>query len=219
MTSPEASAASGSGVGPASPEIHVICRANRGRSPVAAHLLRAQAHRRGISVPILDSGLYVAAGHRPVARLVPLVAPLGIDLAAHRPTATTLDRPERIGLVVTFETSLKYAVVGLAPTLNGRVFTLRELVRLSSSPAWRGVPTDGGADLATLVSALHRMRPLVDPGDDDTPDPAGLRSRRATRRFLRQLAADTERVSDLLWAASPSASASPESVSSPTAGP
>ncbi len=219
MTDLEAPAEAGPDAGPQVLEIHVICRANRGRSPVAAHLLRAGADRQGVSVPILDSGLYVADAHRPVTRLVPLVRPLGLDLAGHRPTAASFERPERVGLVVTFETSLKHAVVGLEPALNGRVFTLRELVRLSSSPAWQRGRPGAGADLATVVTALHRHRPLVDPGDDDTPDPAALRSRRATRRFLAQLAADTERVSELLWAGSPSASVAPDPESSATAGP
>ena len=127
----------------------MVCRANRGRSPAAAFLLRREAARRGVEVPIRDAGLYVDAGHRPIARLDDLVRPWGLEMADHEATSLTLDEPDAVALLVTFEAALKRDLASLEPSVVDRLFTLRELVRLSSSPAWesaavpRSRPTRG----------------------------------------------------------------------------
>ncbi len=181
-------------------EIHVVCRANRGRSPVVAHLLREAASRGELDVAIHDSGLYASERHRPIHRLDALVETLGLDMAGRQPTLAAFTDPARIALVITFETALKHHLVQLEPELADRVFTQHELLRLASSPAWPGERGAWGDDHGqALVSSLHLARPLVDPGDDDTPDPVLIRSRRAMRRFLAQLRLDTEKTSEVLW--------------------
>lgn len=202
-------------------DILIVCRANRGRSPATAFLLRREAARRGINVPIRDAGLYVDASHRPIARLDLLVRSWGLEMEGRQPTAVTLDQPDEVALLITFETALKHDLASLQPMLVDRIFTLRELVRLSSSPAWEEVKASrawsGGPPRQTdkavhsrvdaLVHSLHRLRPLVDPGNDDTPDPAAVRRKRAMRKLLQELTYDTERIASLLWGSSPSSGA------------
>jgi protein-tyrosine-phosphatase len=194
---------SGAPDGGSAVEVHVVCRANRGRSPIVAHLLRRAALDRAVEVTVLDAGLYVADSHPPIRRLDELAAGLGLDMTDRQPRSTSFPHLENVALVITFEAALKHDLAQLEPGLVDRLFTQRELLRLSSSRAWQDQRTGWGTAGAGLVRSLHRVRPLVDPGDDDTPDPVrlprGWGGRRAMSRFVEQLAMDAESTADVLW--------------------
>jgi protein-tyrosine-phosphatase len=172
--------------------VHVVCRANQGRSPVFAELLREQAAARGVEAQVTSSGLDA----RPNMMLLP-----AMSHAWYRRGHSVLDHLSRVyepaevetaEATLVFEASQRSRIVNQLPELVDRVFTVREATRLVSSPRWE--PDWSGSTI--VMTRLHRMRGYVEPGDDDTPDPARMRGS-ACRRLLAEL----EESADLLgWA-------------------
>ena len=162
--------------------IHVSCRANQGRSPVFAELLREQAAERGVEALITSSGLEA----RPNMMLLP-----AMSHAWYRRNHTVLDHLSRVydpaevmaaEVTLVFEARQRSRVVNELPELVHRVYTVREATRLVSSPRWESA----WSGTSLVITRLHRMRGYVEPGDDDTPNPARMR-RSACRRLLAEL--------------------------------
>ena len=172
--------------------LHVVCRANQGRSPVLAALLREQAARRGVEAHITSSGLEAREG----VALLPVMAAAwrrhGHPPLVHRSTRYDPAAAKRAEVTLVFEAAQRSQIVQEQPMLVARVFTVREATRLLSSPRWN----EEWSGSSFVVTRLHRLRSYVDPGDDDTPDPARMR-RGAARRLLTEL----ERSAELLGAA------------------
>ena len=172
--------------------VHVVCRANQGRSPVFAELLREQAAVRGVEAEVTSSGLEA----RPNMMLLP-----AMSHAWYRRGHPVLDHSSRIydpaevrtaEVTLVFEAAQRSRLVSELPEMVDRVYTVREATRLVCSPRWE--PDWSGSSF--VITRLHRMRAYVEPGDDDTPDPARMR-RAACRRLLTEL----EESADLLGAA------------------
>ena len=172
--------------------VHVVCRANQGRSPVFAELLREQAAGRGVEAQVTSSGLEA----RPDMMLLP-----AMSQAWYRRGGSALDHASRIydpaevrtaEVTLVFEAAQRSRVVNELPEMVDRVYTVREATRLVRSPRWE--PDWSGSSF--VMTRLHRMRAYVEPGDDDTPDPVRLR-RAACQRLLAEL----EESADLLGAA------------------
>ncbi|QZY29801.1 hypothetical protein [Nocardioides coralli] len=175
------------------PDLLLVCHANRARSPLAAHLLRRWADQHGVEPRprIASSGVYAGVGEPLLDSVHQFLEQRGVDGLTHASRPFDTDEAVAAGLVVTFERALLRAVVARDPALVGHTFTLREVIRLTSSPLFGESP---GEDLA---ARLQWLRPRVSPGDDDTPDPAQV-SRRGARRLLEELASDVERVAPVL---------------------
>ena len=167
--------------------VHVVCRANQARSPVFAALLREQAALREVDARVSSSGLEAV----PDRILLPAMS--GAWLRAGHPP---LDHRSRVydpvkvktaELTLVFEAAQRARLVNDLPAMVDRVFTVREATRLVSSPRWE--PDWSGSSF--VITRLHRMRGYVEPGDDDTPDPARMR-RSACRRLLTELEGSAE---------------------------
>lgn len=172
-------------------EVLVVCRANRARSPVVAEVLRQYAAEHHLtSVQVCSSGLDARDGE---PLLPSMRRALGrrtrLDLDGHESRAFRVDEVSAADLVITFEGTLRRAILARRPSAVPRTFTLKELVRLSTSghwrPEWNGTPD--------VAARLHRIRPLVEPGDDESRDPVEA-GRRATRHLLDDLVRDAQRV-------------------------
>lgn len=179
----------------AAPDLLLVCHANRARSPLAAHLLRAWADEHGVRPRprIASSGLYAEPGQPllPDAREF-LRETRAVDDSTHQSRVLEVAEARSAGLVVTFERALLRSIIARDPALATRTFTLREVVRLTSSPLW-----ESGHDARDLAAHLVWLRPRVAPGDDDSPDPAGA-SRRTAHRLLESLAADVATAAPVL---------------------
>ncbi len=154
-----------------------------------AALLGEQATRRGVDAHITSSGLEAREG----APLLPVMADawrrhLHAPLY-HRSTRFDPAEAKRAEVTLVFETAQRSRIVREQPILVQRVFTVREATRLLSSPRWN----EEWSGSSFVVTRLHRLRSYVDPGEDDTPDPARMR-RAAARRLLTEL----ERSAELL---------------------
>ena len=170
------------------PDLLVVCRANRARSPVAAHLLRTYAREHKLRpLPVVaSSGLFADANQPLLPGVERVLAARGHEAPDHLSRRFRIEEARAATLVITFEREFVRSIVTQEAALGGRTFTLRELRRLVTSPLWDAA-WNGGPELA---ARLHRLRPRVAAGDDDTPDPAGARGR-AARRVLASVVQDT----------------------------
>lgn len=178
--------------------VHVVCRANQGRSPVFAELLREQAAARRVEAQVTSSGLDA----RPGVMLLP-----AMSHAWYRRSRTVLDHRSRVfdpadvetaEVTLVFEVSQRSRIVNQLPELVDRVYTVREATRLVSSPRWDA----DWSGSSFVMTRLHRMRGYVEPGDDDTPDPARMR-RSACRRLLGELEASADLLGEAFFGPGP----------------
>jgi protein-tyrosine-phosphatase len=174
--------------------LHVMCRANQGRSPVFAALLREQAAHWGVEAHVTSSGLEA----RPDVALLPTMAAAwrrhGHPALDHRSRVYDPDDVRKSEVTLVFEAAHRARLVNELPTMVPRVFTVREATRLVSSPRWD--PEWSGSSY--VITHLHRMRGYVEPADDDTPDPARMR-RSACRRLLTELEKQAEVLGEVLF--------------------
>jgi protein-tyrosine phosphatase len=149
-----------------------VCTANICRSPVAERVLRRHLSAAGWDVTVRSAGTH--GGRLPVHRdTLAAAAGAGIDLSDH--VSRALDRSllheDGADLVVAMTREHLRDVVALDPTVWGRTFTLKELVRRAGD-----VPA-GSVDLATWRAALgdgRRAADLMRPNPaDDVADPFG----------------------------------------------
>lgn len=177
------------------PDVLLVCRANRARSPIARALLAHYAvEHELVPMPVItSSGLYAQKGQPLLTSMGDAVRRKGYEVSEHRSRVFSLRDASAARIVITFEQELTRNILAQGPTLVRHTFTLREIVRLSASPdwdaAWNGLPD--------VAARLHALRPLVEPGDDDTPDPVGGR-RRVARSVFDGLERDVEIVAPVV---------------------
>lgn len=175
--------------------VQVVCRANRARSPFVAAFWAKRLLKGGFTVDLRSSGIHADPGHPILPAMSRALETLHEDVpvtTSRRFDDQALNDPG--GLVVTFERRLQSAILERRPELVSRCFTLREIIRLSDHPGW-DAEVAGTPD---VVPALHRRRPIVPAGNDDTPDPAALPDAQIveTVRLLRE---DAARAATVLW--------------------
>ena len=176
-------------------QLLVVCRANRARSPVAAQVIRLLAEQKpGTRAPrVLSSGVYAVPGEPLLPCAADVLQEVGAGTAGHSARRFRVQEAVDADIVLTFETSLVTRMLAVEPALTGKVFTLREALRLSGNDQWQP-EWNGNSDLALH---LHRMRPRTPAGDDETPDPA-TRRRRVQRRLMLQMVADVRGLAPVL---------------------
>jgi protein-tyrosine-phosphatase len=189
------------------PDLVLVCRANRARSPIAVDLFRQYAEEQGFAPPpvITSSGLYALRGQPLLSSMQSALKRRNRDELDHRSKPFSLRDANAARLVITFEREFTRGVASQNPALVPRTFTLREIVRLTKSgrwdPAW-----NGSRDVA---ARLHAIRPLVEPGDDDTPDPVSGK-RWVARRVLDSLIRDVALVAPVVFGEGPGHSEVPD---------
>jgi protein-tyrosine phosphatase len=135
-----------------------------------------------------------------------LLAADGVDPGGF--TARQLDVPalRAAGVVLTMTTAQRAAVVGRAPAVVRRTFTLRELAELARLGAGLPQERDPAARLAALVAAAPRLRAVrTGPREDDVEDPYG----RSADVFARSYGRIRDAVGTLVDALVPSSAHSP----------
>lgn len=152
-------------------DVLVLCRANVARSPLAAAILAAALPE----VEVSSAGVRARDGDPAAKGSQQLAADRGLDLATHRSRYVT---PELVGssdLVLAMSEAIRDLATPLAPGAARKVFTLRELVRLSGEVDLSTGPATTPERLAWLRDAAHGARPAARraTGPEDVDDPIG----------------------------------------------
>ena len=153
--------------------ILVVCTGNICRSPMAEGLLRVALGRRlGEDAPAVSSaGTMGLEGHAASPEGVEAARELGADIETHRARRLTVPMAEAADLLLCMATDHREIVAAAAPSLAGRTFTLKELVRLLEV-----LPAPGGDPLGGRLAAADAARQAgatPPSNDDDIADPLG----------------------------------------------
>lgn len=159
--------------------ILVVCTGNVCRSPIAEGMLRAILQTRfGDAAPsVASAGTAGWVGSAADPSSIAAAAELGIDISAHRARHLEAHDVADVSLVLAMATEHRDAASRLLPGAVGRIFTLKELVRLLEDLA--EAPPSGQPDdvLAAQVSAADASRfgAIRDlRRDEDVMDPLGM---------------------------------------------
>ncbi|HZD18345.1 MAG TPA: hypothetical protein VE669_09420 [Actinomycetota bacterium] len=165
--------------------ILVVCTGNVCRSPIAEALVRARlAERLGASAPrVASAGVAGWDGSGADPGSVATGAELGVDLRGHRARGLDPGEVADAAVVIAMSRSHREQLVTLIPDAGGRIFTLKELVRLLEAqppPVVRGAedaetdPEDRLRWRVAQADALRRERFDGNPLDEDVADPLGM---------------------------------------------
>jgi protein-tyrosine-phosphatase len=162
---------------------------------MAGALLCERSKAEGIELEILTTGL-VGDGQAPPHRAVQVMRGRGIDIEAHRSTLLASRMIDESDLVLGAARAHAWEAVALRPEAVGRIFTLKEFVRLGDE---LGRP-EAGWTLDDWIRGVHRSRrrfDLVHP-DEEIEDPY-RRSRRVYRRVTNEIETLVDRLSGQLF--------------------
>ncbi|HEV2785297.1 MAG TPA: hypothetical protein VGV67_02820 [Solirubrobacteraceae bacterium] len=175
--------------------ILVVCTGNICRSPLAAALLARHATRVDAAVEVTSAGVHGLTGEPATVDMCAEATSRGLDLSPHRAAVAEREIVADADLVIAMTTRQRTQLARIAPRAKERVFTLKELARLSASVA----PPEDGTPLRErldqLVRAAHHARALtVAPRDsEDVADPYG-----GSREGYRRCADEIEQLVDRL---------------------
>jgi len=153
--------------------ILVICTGNICRSPISEGLLRDALERRfgGAAPNVSSAGTSGLEGAGAMPESVQAASELGIDITGHVARRLTATMASEADLLLCMARDHRD---GFAPPLDGRAFTLKELVRLLQTlPA---PAADAGPETLTeRIAAADRARRsgAVAAYDEDIADPLG----------------------------------------------
>ncbi len=152
--------------------ILVVCTANQCRSPLAAALLQAALHARGVLVEVDTAGLG-EPGFAATDPTLAVGARRGLDLTAPRSRQLTPDLIAPADLVLGLERRHVREVVVMVPSAWPRSFTLKEVVRRGERVGRR----QSGESLPSWLERVHEGRErrelLGSSRLDDVGDPSG----------------------------------------------
>ncbi|MEZ5143956.1 MAG: hypothetical protein R2726_15770 [Acidimicrobiales bacterium] len=172
--------------------ILVVCTGNVCRSPMAEAMLRARLAARGVAASVSSAG--TATEDRPASdEVLELLAPRGLDGSGHR---SRLIEPVLLGdadLVLAMARLHVRDATLVDPSVFGRTFTLKELVRRGTATGPRGADERLASWLARVGDDRLPTALLGDSPADDLADPVG-------RRFavFKKLAAELDDLLDAL---------------------
>jgi protein-tyrosine phosphatase len=154
--------------------ILVVCTGNVCRSPMAEGFLRkALQEALGDAAPVVSSaGTAGWEGSEAMPEAVAAAAELDVDIAGHRARALRPGMAETSDLVVCMTAEHRDALVRSTPSVAGRTFTLKELVRLLEALP-DGSP-DQASDRVAAADELRRTGRRTGFEEDDVADPLGL---------------------------------------------
>ncbi|MGH9010842.1 MAG: hypothetical protein ACRDYF_13490 [Acidimicrobiia bacterium] len=174
----------------------MLCTGNTCRSPMAAALLGRRLDEAGVKAVVSSSGL-LFDGKPATDHGVAVMADRGIDTSGHRSRKL---RPETLAgadvLIGMARQHVREAVV-LDPNVWGRVFTLKEIVRLGEERGGRAPGEPIEQWLARLHEGRRRGDLLGESAADDVADPIGG-PRRSYQRTAEELDDLTARLARLL---------------------
>jgi len=176
-----------------------VCAANRFRSPLAEHFMRAALARHGIDWTVSSAGTRAVAGEPMDENVARILNDHGIQVEAKwRSTPLTAEATRMAGVVLASDVRRRSEVVTGQPRAANSIFTILQFRRLTSvMDLPRAEPaTLGPALVSALQIARTRTRPPT-PGSDNIADPVG-RPIRELHRCAEQIYRAVGDIADLI---------------------
>lgn len=159
-----------------------VCRANQIRSVIAEQLVARRLRQigdglRAASTPLTWSTRSAGVAAHSSSRVHPGVTELlkrwDIDTTGLRSHQLTADDVAEAGLILTAERAHRSAVVSLDPRAVHRTFTLRQFAHLVHAGHPIEFTRQGGEELCEHARSRRHLFAMMDPHEDDIPDPLG----------------------------------------------
>lgn len=167
-------------------ELLFVCTANRARSAIAEHVVRAAA--AGLPLAVGSAAMHDYGSLPPLPGAIEAAEAIGLDLSAHRSRLLLGLDLSKTDLVVGFERQHIACAVVDAGVAHERAFLLPELVRLLRETPAKSDDLDGARQ---AVAAAHARRAVAGAGTaSEIADPVGggAATFRATTTTIRGLA-------------------------------
>ena len=155
----------------------VVCQANRCRSPMMEALLRAALDEVHCRWQVRSAGTRAVEGLEMDSSTRRVLERRHLLVGPWRTRRVTPEMLHEAGLVLAADSSIRSALVAMAPERRDQTFTLLQFARLT-----RHIPqrNDLADSLSAYVASALAVRPIVQPaapGSDDLDDPNGHRQR------------------------------------------
>lgn len=159
--------------------ILVVCTGNICRSPIAEGFLRQRFRERGADprIDVASCGTWGWEGSGAVPESVAVAEESEIDISGHVARRLVPDQILEADLVVGMTAEHRDAAMSMVPEASGKIFTLKEMVRLVEKlpdPPTRDASPDELVARVREADVLRRSGFEGLPGDEDVIDPLGL---------------------------------------------
>lgn len=153
-------------------DVLLLCTANVCRSVMAQGLLSARLAACDVQARVVSAGM-LAAGRRPPAEVIAVMAARGIDVTGHSSRLVTADDLAAAVLILGLTREHVRRAVVMRPEVWPRAFTLRELARRARTAGPRAPAERLDGWLARVAAGRDRRELLGCDPHDDVPDPYG----------------------------------------------
>lgn len=178
-----------------------VCTANQCRSPMAAALAQDAFDKRDLDVEVRSAGVS-AGGFPSTAEAQRVMQERGLNLSKHRSTSLSDALEPLPDLILVMEKGHLAKIGRIDPSLAGKTFTLKGLVRRAKEEG----PRKEGESTTDYLSRAGNT-PFTSSRDDSIPDPIG-QGLAEYQRCADELENLIAAMSDLLWPNPSDASAS-----------
>lgn len=114
-------------------KIMFICTGNICRSAMAEGMMKKLVQEEKIEVEIYSCGIYAETGDYATYNAIEAVKEYGVDISFHRATNIRESKIAEMDLILCATMSHKQSVLYLYPTLEGKVYTMKEYAKLDKS--------------------------------------------------------------------------------------
>lgn len=154
-----------------SPQVLIVCTANRARSAMAECMLRARLPKAAAEVA--SAGTSALEGASMTSSAIEVMSELGLDCSTFRAAALTPNMVQSAALVLTATRDHRAHAVGLVPSATRRAFTMMEFARLVEITNVGALHRNGRLEDLVADVARSRGTVVVPEDEDDIIDPVG----------------------------------------------
>ncbi len=138
-------------------KIMFICTGNICRSAMADALLKKMVAENNKNVEVYSAGVSAYTGDEPTYNAIEAMKEYGINLTNHRATHIENSKIKEMDLILCATLSHKRIVLQLYPSLEGKVFTLKEYVKLDREGQDMDIKDPWGYNLETYKLSANEI--------------------------------------------------------------
>ena len=138
-------------------KIMFICTGNICRSAMAKALFQKMVEENNKNKEVYSSGISAYTGDEPTYNAIEAMKEYGIDLSNHRATYIEDSDIKDMDLILCATLSHKRAVLQLYPSLEGKVFTMKQYVKLDREGQDMDIKDPWGYNLETYKASAKEI--------------------------------------------------------------